>query len=169
MAEMLGTTFLGFVGSFFSSRLPQFAKDISQFWEDITPFVEGVSSMSAVNVIAIDIITTSIEKLSKVSTNISSLLGLNGGLVTLGKELVEFAPYMIKYAQMFDGVDLKNTSASATIADMFANVATKLDTIKYDGIKQWFTGTGTTLADFAEMLIPFGRSMSSYAMSVKKH
>lgn len=167
MAEMLGATFLGFVGSFFSNNLPKFAKDISQFWEDITPFVEGVTSLTSADLTAVDVITTSIEKLSKVSTNINNLLGLNGGLTKLGDELVKFAPLMVEYAKILGDVDLTNSSTSASIAEMFANVALALDEIKYDGIKQWFTGTGTSLADFAAMLIPFGESMKKYALSVR--
>lgn len=88
----------------------------------------------------------------------------DASLTTFAKELDDFAPSLVSYAQTVNGINSDDVQKSIDAATILADFATKLP--PHDGVWQDWTGDAS-LTTFAKELDSFAPSLVSYANTVK--
>jgi hypothetical protein len=171
--EKIGTGIGAFVGGIvggalggMTSGLPLVGKNLSDFIDELQPFIDGVSNISAESVAGAKalaetiLILTAADLLSGLT---SWLTGDTTSLSEFGKEIAAFGPYMSEYAASLDGVDASVVESSASAAKALADLASNLP--RTDGHWQdWFGGKN--LDTFGEQLIVFGTGLVSYSKAI---
>ena len=172
IAEGLGS-FLGtLVGSVIDSFLdqvmnviPNFATKLSEFMENIQPFVEGAAAMAGVDFSGIGNLALAIIELSGASIvdAIASFLTGDADFSAFSEKLVSLGEAMCAYAESVSGLDTASVSSSAEAAKALVEVA---NSIPADGGLWQLIGGGHDLGQFADQLVLFGAGLKSYAAEV---
>jgi tape measure domain-containing protein len=172
IAEGLGS-FLGtFVGSVIESFadqvmnvIPDFATKLSEFMENIQPFVDGAAAMAGVDFSGIGNLALAIIELT--GANFLEAIGsfLTGGrdLASFADQLVPFGEAMVKYAETVGAVDSAIIVESANAAKALVEVANSIPA--EGGLWQLMAGEHN-LGQFADQLVLFGAGMKLYAAEV---
>lgn len=156
---------VGGIAQGFTSSLPQIGTDLSNFMTNVQPFIDGASSLDAGMLDGVRALAETILILTAadILNGVTSWLTGGSSLADFGAQLVPFGSAMKAYSDAVVGIDPMAVTASATAAQTLATLANDLP--NSGGIVSWFTGDNN-LDDFAEKLIPFGKSMKEYSDAV---
>ena len=170
--EQIGTGIGSFVGGIvggvlgsMSSGLPAIGRNLSDFMDEVQPFIDGISNIDKSA-------TTGVKNLAQtilILTAADVLEGLTswftGGtsLKAFGKEISEFAPYMNEYANSIDGVDASVVESSANAANALAKLSKNLPSTGGKW-QEWFGSK--SIATFGKQLVSFGTSLSEYSNAI---
>lgn len=150
-----------------SSSLSDFGSDLNDFAPDLKSFGE---SMADVNISAIQKSSQAIKALVDISNSLSNTGGLKSivfgdkSLSNLGYQLVPFGGAMKQYADSVNGLNTESIITSAKAASAMVNVANAVSNT--GGIMQAFEGE-KSLSNLGKEMVPFGKAMMQYAMSVE--
>ena len=158
----------GIVGGFMSgasSSFPKIGSDLAAFMTNAQPFIDGAKSIdaSALNGVKALAETILILTAADILGGIASWLTGGSSLADFGKELIPFGQSIKAYSESVAGIDTAAIVASAAAAKAISEVAKNLP--NDGGVVSWFTGDNN-IADFAEDLIPFGKSLKKYSEAV---
>lgn len=169
IGEGLGTFVGGIVNGFLSESsksLPNIGTNLSRFMENAQPFIDGTKNIDSE-------VTDGVKNLAEaflvltaadILKGIVSFLGIgNSSMVDFGKQLAEFAPYMKQYGDELEGLDPEVVTASATAAKSLSELANNLP--NSGGWLGAIFGEND-IDDFGMKLIPFGRALKNYSLSV---
>ena len=92
------------------------------------------------------------------------LAGGTKNLVSFGKELASFGPYIKVYGDSINGLDSSSVEASANAAKMLTDVANSIP--KDGGAIEWFSGKRNTLVDFGKELASFAPYIKTYSDAI---
>lgn len=168
MADAIGAFFGGIVKSAITTAaeaLPILGEQLSEFMNGAKPFFEAIngideSAMVGVNNLAQAVLTLTA---SNILNGLTSWLTGGTSLVKFGEELAEFGPLFSKYCDSIANVDGGAVQASASAAEVMANLATKLPAS--GGLVQKILGE-KHLSEFGAELALFGPYLASYSQSV---
>lgn len=156
------------IGKAIAADLPGMGTALSEFMENLKPFIEGVqaideSTMNAISALATAILTLSAADLI---SGIASFIGGKADLSAFGEGLVGFAPKFREFADIMRGID---TAAVSTASEAIKNIAEAFDknTFKTGGLVQWFSGETKDLENFGNGLVALGPMLKQYAESVR--
>ena len=148
-------------------------RDLGSFGEKLVPFGEGMKKYAA-SVAGIDTasITASAEA-AKAIVAVANAIPSEGGLWQLlagekdlgsfGEKLIPFGKGMKSYSNAVAGLDSSSIVASASAADAIVAVANAIPS--EGGLWQLLAGE-KDLGSFGEKLVPFGKGMKLYSISV---
>lgn len=148
-----------------TSTLPEIGKSVSEFWNNIKPFVNEVKNIdestikgmkSLASAIFVLTGTSILDKLTSWITGESSLADFATELVTFGIALKAFA----METKGIDGESLKGATEAAKSLTEMANAIPKSG-----GLAGLLMG-GKDLGDFGKEIVSFGKSLADYAKSV---
>ena len=148
-----------------SSGLPEVGTNLSLFIENLQPFLEGIKSVDALDLIAsVGSLTGAILLLTAANfvSGIANILSFGSSLPDLGTELSKFMMNLLPFVagaalispDSMDGVNaLAKTILIITAADLL------------DGITSFLTGS-SSMDDFGKKLVPFGESIVKFSKTV---
>lgn len=172
IGEGIGT----FVGSIIGAGLEAMSEGIaasgtnlSDFMENLGPFIEGAKNIDASVLGGIAALTGAIVLLTAASfiEGITSLFTLGvGSLTRLGGDLAAFGPQVKVFADSVSGINVDAVNASAAAISAITGVIAAMNSDGLIGkVFDFFTGTND-LADFAAGLGDFGSALMTYGESV---
>lgn len=174
LLEALGNAIGKFVGGIVggilegtTSSFPEIGNDLSDFMDNLKPFVEGAKNIDADSMNGVKALADVVLTLTAANILDGLTAWFTGGtsLVKFGEELAEFGPYFKQYSDSVgDNINADVIQASATAAKALCEMANNLP--KQGGALQWWTGEGD-LKKFADELKEFGPSLVEYADSVE--
>lgn len=149
-----------------TSMLPIIGMNLSWFMENLEPFMEGVKQVDPKFLEGVKFLAEAILALSAAAVidGLSGIFGQKKTFADFGKELEEFGPHLSKYAKSVSNINAAKVNASSMAVKILADIASNLP--KHGGLAQWFTGD-STLATFAEEMVPFGEGIAKYASSIR--
>lgn len=166
----IGSFFGNIIGGFMSGAtagLPEIAKKLSEFIENLQPFLQGATNIdpSVVNS------TKSLAEMILILTAADLLNGivsfLGGGESSLSKfaeELVPFGLGMVSFSQTVSGkIDESAVTAAANAGRTLAELAATIP--KQGGFLQNFLG-GQDLSTFGNQLVSFGGAIVAFSSTV---
>ena len=149
-----------------AAKLPQIGKNLSDFFERISPFIDHVGKLTPSSLDGLKALVEVILMLTgaNVLEGITSWITGGSSLSKFGAELASFGPSLSTYYKSVKGVKGDVVKTSADAASALAQMAKKLP--KHGGFLEWITGDAT-LTTFATELLHFGPAMKSYYNSIK--
>ena len=173
MLEKIGTGIGSFVGGIIggalgsmSSGLPAIARNLSDFMDELQPFIDGVanikeeSTRGAKTLAETILILTAADVLSGLT---SWFTGGKTSLVEFGKEIAKFGPYMSEYAASMTGVDASVIESSANAAQALAKLSKNLPSTGGKW-QEWFGSKN--IATFGAQLTKFGECLAGYSKTI---
>lgn len=157
---------IGGIGAGVTSGLSDIGTNLSQFIENIKPFLEGVkgldpSSLSGVSALAKAILVLTA---ANIVNGIANFLTGKDSFKEFGKSIVSFGKAMVKYSAIVSGnIDAEAVTASANAGKTLAELANSLP--NSGGALGWWLGNND-IDDFGEKIKPFGKAMVSYSKIV---
>ena len=170
--QKIGTAIGQFVGGLaggiaegFTASLPQIGTDLSNFMNNVKPFIEGAKSIDASMMEGVKTLAQTILILTAADllNGITSWLTGGSSLTDFAAQLVPFGIAMKQYATSVAGIDSASVVASAEAAKGLAEVAKSIP--NEGGLVSLFAGENN-MADFATQLVPFGKALKSYSLAV---
>ena len=175
--EKIGTGIGNFVGNIIGGvingvmsgtgdGLVSFAKKLSEFIDELQPFLDGVSSIDPSTASSAEAIGKTILALTgaELLDAISRWLGAGEkNLEEFAKQLKPFGEGLKEYSDAVNGVDAEAIKSSADAAENLVDLAQQLPRLK--GLAQAIAGS-KNLGTFGETLIPFGRGLKNYSLIV---
>lgn len=171
--EDIGSAIGGFVGGIVggfakgvSDSFPAIGTNLSLFAENVKPFLDTMGKVDSSTLDSVGAVANAILKLTaaELLDGISKWLGLgDNSLVSFGKELAEFAPYLKSYADDITGINADAITLSMKVAEMIADFANHVP--KTGGWLQKITGENS-IAAFGEELAAFGPNLAKFCESV---
>jgi len=165
IGSFIGGIIGGLVGGV-TGQFPQIATDLSNFMNNIRPFIEGAGKIDAASLEGVRALAETILILTAadVLQGLTSwLTGDKASMAEFGSELAAFGPYFNQYYESVKGVKGDVVQASANAAKTLAEMAAILP--NSGGLAGWFAGENS-LSAFAEELVLFGPKLKEYAESV---
>ena len=171
--QQIGSAIGGFVGSMIGSgletaseSLPQVGTNLSNFINNLKPFLDGISGIDESKVTAVSSIGAMILAITGagILEGIKKFLGGGDSLSEFGAQLVPFGQSMKAYSDSIAGIDASAVTASATAAKALAELNNSLPSI--GGVVGFFAGNKVDLGTFGSQITAFGEGLKSYAASV---
>lgn len=170
----IGTAIGGFVGGIaggitkgFTSALPDVGKNLSDFWTNVSPFVEGIKGVDDSFATAVSSLSDAILTLttSNAINNIVSFFGGTNGIdfSSFGSQLSGFGDGIKAFYDKVKGIDGAAVESSAYAAQTLTELAKNLP--REGGWLQSIIGT-VNMEGFSTGLTSFGEAMASYADSI---
>ena len=171
--KQLGDIIGGFAGSIIAGfgkaiteALPQMGKDLADFMTNAKPFFDGLNSINSETLKASGYLAGVILKVTAtgVLKGLTDWLVGDNSLVQLGKDLEEFAPHFVAYANEMKKVDanvIETTSKAVQSVLEFAN-----NVPNSGGVASWFAGENN-IDTFGEKLPTFGKKFAEYYEYIK--
>lgn len=170
----IGTAIGGFVGGIaggitkgFTSSLPDVGKNLSNFWTNVSPFVEGIKGVDDSFATAVSSLADAILTLttSNAINNIVSFFGGTNGIdfSSFGSQLSGFGDGIKAFYDKVKGIDGAAVESSAYAAQTLAELSKNLP--REGGWLQSIIGT-VNMEGFSTGLTSFGEAMASYADSI---
>lgn len=174
LLAMIGTAVGEFVGNLVASTLsaasaalPAIADNFSLFMVKMQPFLDGLRSidesvLAGAGRLAGVILAFTVAELIQ---GIASLLGSDLSIADFGRQLLEFAPYMVGFADQVSGIDVQAVLLASQAAEAIANFASKLP--NEGGLLGGIMGEnsmgliGPQLKMFADGLVAFSDTVST--------
>ncbi len=153
---------IGGIGDGLTSGLPNIATHLSEFMENLRPFLGGAKSVDSETVSSVLSIAEMILVLTAadILDGIASFFGCGSSLSDFAEELVAFTPALNKFASKtanIDGAKLKKVAdATLTLVQMASEVPNE------GGLVAKITGENS-LKDFGKELEPFADSLVAFA------
>lgn len=164
IGDFVGSIVGGF-GAGLSSGLPEIGKNLSDFMENVQPFIEGLKSLDTSMLAGVGVLTAAIIALTAadlINGIASFYTGGEGSLARLGAELSAFMGNAMPFVM----------GASMLNADMMTGVKALAEAILIltganiiDGLARFITG-GTTLTDFGAQLPALAADMNAFATNL---
>ena len=143
-------------------HLADFMNNAKPFFEGLKNIDEGTASSAKALADAVLEITAA-SFLNSISNFFSFITGENS-LEKFGDELLKFAPKLVAYSNIIDDVKSDVVEKSATAAKALAEFYNQLPSKR--GLVQAIFGE-KSLSEFSEELVPFGKSLAEYYISIK--
>lgn len=170
----IGTAIGGFVGGIaggitkgFTSALPDVGKNLSNFWTNVSPFVEGIKGVDDSFATAVSSLADAILTLttSNAINNIVSFFGGTNGIdfSSFGSQLSGFGDGIKAFYDKVKGIDGAAVESSAYAAQTLTELSKNLP--REGGWLQSIIGT-VNMEGFSTGLTSFGEAMASYADSI---
>lgn len=170
----IGTAIGGFVGGIaggitkgFTSALPDVGKNLSDFWTNVSPFVEGIKGVDDSFATAVSSLSDAILTLttSNAISNIVSFFGGTNGIdfSSFGSQLSGFGDGIKAFYDKVKGIDGAAVESSAYAAQTLTELSKNLP--REGGWLQSIIGT-VNMEGFSTGLTSFGEAMASYADSI---
>lgn len=170
----IGTAIGGFVGGIaggitkgFTSALPDVGKNLSDFWTNVSPFVEGIKGVDDSFATAVSSLSDAILTLttSNAINNIVSFFGGTNGIdfSSFGSQLSGFGDGIKAFYDKVKGIDGAAVESSAYAAQTLTELSKNLP--REGGWLQSIIGT-VNMEGFSTGLTSFGEAMASYADSI---
>lgn len=169
IGDAIGKFVGGIVGGVvegFTENLPQVAKKLSKFMENLEPFLKGASSITPTVETGVKTLVGVIEEITKASVinGLASWFTGENNLQQFGKELKAFGSDFAEYYNETKDINPSVVTASANAAQSLAEFANNLP--DQGGIAAWFAGDNR-LSVFGQELVAFGGYFAQYADKVK--
>jgi len=174
----IGEAIGGFVGSLTGgilegviSQLPKMGQDLSDFMDNLGPFLAGASSISAETMSGVRslaetvLILTAADLLDRFTGWTSWFTG-GTSLANFGRQLKDFGEPLVEFANTVQGVDSKAVEGAASAAKMMVEVADMIPTSKEKSVLGFFTGSNN-IDTFGRMLLYFGYYIADFAKTVE--
>lgn len=170
----IGTAIGGFVGGIaggiakgFTSSLPDVGKNLSDFWSNVSPFVEGIKGVDDSFATSVSSLADAILTLttSNAINNIVSFFGGTNGIdfSSFGSQLSGFGDGIKAFYDKVKGIDGAAVESSAYAAQTLTELSKNLP--REGGWLQSIIGT-VNMEGFSTGLTSFGEAMASYADSI---
>lgn len=149
-----------------SSGLPKLGKNLSEFMENLEPFIEGSSKIDksategVLNLAKTILVLTGADILE----GLTSWLTGGNSLEKFGKQLPSFGENLKRYADSVDGINADSVTASANAAKTLSELANNLP--NSGGLAAWFAGSNN-IDDFGEMLPSFGEDLKAFSDNIE--
>lgn len=172
LLKNIGRAIGGFVGGIvggiaegITSALPQIGTDLSDFMNNIQPFIDGAKSIDEAAMSGVKSLVGVILALTGASIIDSMTSWLTGGasLSEFGDDLAAFGPKMKAYADSVSGMDISAVQTSVEAAKALTEMAATIP--NEGGMVAWFTGDNS-VAKFADQLPNLGNGLKSFSDSV---
>lgn len=165
IGELIGGL-IGGVLDGISNSLPNMANKLSQFMDNLKPFLDGAKTIDKSTVDGIMSLVKVILAITAASVFDSLTSWLTGGsaITKFGEDLAEFGVSYNKYYNSIKGIDGSIVQASANAAKVLAEFASTIP--NSGGLVAIVTGENS-ITQFADELEKFGPKLMSYANSVK--
>lgn len=172
LLEAVGQGIGGFLGgivggvlSGITSGLPDVATDLSQFMTNLTPFINGVKTVDAETVTAVESIAKMILALSAANfiKGITDLFGFitgGGSFASLGEDLVPFGESMALFGEKVANINPEAVNAAANAGMMIAELVKSLP--RDGGLLQKFFGS-QDLGAFSDDMAAFGDAIVAFS------
>lgn len=167
IGEMIGS-FISGIGVGLSNGLPKIGANISDFAKELEEFIEVVSKIPS------DFAT----KAGNLASGIIAMIGANlidgltkwfvgdkSDLVSLGKELAEFAPYLSTFLKEISTTTTEDMDAAGTLMSGFASLLNALPTT--GGWKATILGESEGLGEFGNSLTQLANGIIMFQMALK--
>lgn len=165
LGTALGNFVGGFIGGVVGGSLVAIGTSLSDFWNAIQPFLEGVKGLDPSVTEGIKNLCTAILALTGTSVIDKLSKWLIGGtdFTDLGRKLVIFGLSMRVFSDTVKGIDIDAVNASSKAAKGLADLAKNMPSSggllqKIIGEKSWDT--------IGEGLVKFGKSLVDYGKAV---
>ena len=171
--EKIGYAIGSFVGNIIGgltsgllSGLPEIGKELSDFMDNLQPFIDGCAKIDP----SIADSAMSIAKTILALTAADVLEGLTswftGGssLSEFGKELAPFGKSLKEFSDSVEGINPESLTAAAKASEALGNMAASLPNT--GGLAAIFAGENN-IVDFAEQLVPFGKYLVAFSNSLE--
>lgn len=168
MADAIGAFFGGIVKSAINTAaeaLPNLGTQLSNFMTEASPFFSGISNVNEGAMAGIKNLAQAVLTITQANILNGLTSWFTGGtsIVKFGEELSQFGPYFSKYCDSIANVNGAAVQASASAAQVMADLASKLP--PSGGLVQKILGE-KKLSEFGKELVLFGPYLSLYAASV---
>lgn len=160
IGEFVGNLIAG-VASGVMNILPAFGASLSAFMVGLQPFIMLAKQIDVDVLAGISMLTLAIIELcaAKLLDGITSFLTLGGTFADLGKQLMEFAAYILPFAAAMKMIDDDVIKAASNVTEMIlALTVSEL----IDGIMS-FLGGGADFEEFGEKLVQFGKGVVEFS------
>lgn len=147
--------------------------DMNAFGEQLIPFGQAMKSfadeVAGLDAAVVTEAATAGKALAEMATTIPNSGGVVGffagenDMSAFGEQLVPFGKAMKEYADAVSGLKADVIQNSVTAGQALMELANTVPNT--GGVVAWFTGDND-LASFGEQLVPFGRAMKNYSLSV---
>lgn len=166
IVALTAAEFLNGIASLFGLSLVDVAVELSDFMDNLKPFINGSKQLKEENARACQYIASMIITLTaaEIISGVGRILGLGGKLSEFGEELSKFGPYIKKFADQVKDVNPEAVQGAAAAGEIMADLARKLPAT--GGFAQKIFGT-KSLSEFGKELVLFGPSIASFAIIVK--
>lgn len=158
------------IGAVINGLFTSFGEALSAFAEAAGPFFEKLKSVdpNALNAVSalggMMIAVTASSVLDGISKILS--FGKDSPLVSFGKQLAEFAPYLSKFADGIKGINASQVEAAANAGKMLSEMYNNLP--KSGGTLQKFFGESMSLETFGDQLVEFGKGFVKFYNVISK-
>lgn len=160
IGEFIGNLIAG-IASGVMNILPAFGESLSAFMVGLQPFIMLAKQIDGDVLAGISMLTLAIIELcaAKLLDGITSFLTLGGTFADLGKQLMEFAAYILPFAAAMKMIDDDVIKAASNVTEMIlALTVSEL----IDGIVS-FLGGGADFEEFGEKLVQFGKGVVEFS------
>ena len=148
------------------SALSQFGEELAKFGPAMKSYSDSIAGIDSNLIVesatAAEALATMAQKLPNEGGVLAYWVGDNS-LASFAEGLIPFGSAIKEYSLSVSGIDTNAVINSATAAESLAVMAEKLP--NEGGVLAYWVGDNS-LASFAEGLVPFGKSISEYALSV---
>lgn len=160
-----GGSIVGGFAATMSDSLPKIGENMTGFLGNLAPFLESISKVDGNASAGAESVAKVILALTTASVIDGLTTWLTGGtdFVKFGKQLSEFAPYLVQYADAVDGLNGDVITASTTAAGALSELANGLP--NSGGLAGWFNGEND-IDSWGAKLPVFGRYLKQYADEV---
>ena len=147
-----------------SASMPMVAENLSQFMQNIMPFVNGCRTIDKSVLTGVTILTAAILEITSANlyANICKFLTLGSSFGDLGTELSDF----MKNAKDFIDGSQRLKPESMKGFSILADTIVKITAAGFlDSITKWLSGQ-SSLSTFATELVVFGKGLKEFASTV---
>ena len=149
-----------------TNGLPQVSTNLSDFMENLQPFLDGASTIDSDDIDAISSLAEMILALTaaNVIEGLTSFIPGVSSLGDFGQKLVPFGTAIADFAEEIEDIDPDAVNAATNAGQALANLATTIP--KQGGVLQNFFGSqdlevfGEQLEDFAGSLVDFSDELA---------
>ena len=160
IGEFIGNLIAG-IASGVMNILPAFGESLSAFMVGLQPFIMLAKQIDGDVLAGISMLTLAIIELcaAKLLDGITSFLTLGGTFADLGKQLMEFAAYILPFAAAMKMIDDDVIKAASNVTEMILalTVSELIDRILS------FLGGGADFEEFGEKLVQFGEGVVKFS------
>ena len=169
LGNILGKFAGSIVGGFaegISDSFPAIGENLAGFMENAEPFFEGLDKIDSKAVDAVSSLAGMMLTLTAadILDGLTSWFTGGSSLVSFGKDLEKFAPYIKSYADKVKGIDASAVEASSVAVKSVLEFANNVP--NSGGVVGWWKGEND-LDTFGEKLPSFGANIKKYADNVK--
>lgn len=158
----------GIVGGFMegvSSQFPKIGTNLSEFMKNVTPFIEGASAIDPSMLAGARALTEVILLLTAASVldGIASFINGGSSLEEFADQIVPFGRSIKRFSEEIAGMDDNAVKNAALAGEALTEMAASIPNT--GGLAAFFAGEND-LNEFAEKLVPFGRSIKAFGQEV---